>query len=211
MRNRIGSRLLLWQATFIASLLTANVVAGKVVLLFGRLVVPAAVVAYAITFLATDIINEVWGKDQANELVRVGFVAQILAAALIYVAAQLPVAPFMPEVQEAFLLLLGQNYRFVAASMIAYLVSQTTDVYLFDWWRSKTQGSHKWLRNNLSTMTSQLIDTVIFITIAFYGTVPNLGTMIVSQYVVKWVLAVLDTPFFYFFTRRDKRTTASET
>jgi len=198
------NNLLLWQTLFITSLLIANVVTGKVVLLFGRLVVPAAVVAYAITFLATDIINELYGMDKAQEIVKFGFVAQVLASVLIYLAALLPVAPFMPEMQKSFMMVLGQNARFVFASLTAYLVSQTHDVYSFNWWRKRTNGKHKWVRNNLSTMVSQIIDTAIFITIAFWGTVPNLWAMIVSQYIVKWCLALLDTPFFYLVTRKGK-------
>lgn len=197
------NNLLLWQTLFITSLLTANVVAGKVVLLFGKLVVPAAVVAYAITFLATDIINELYGKEKANEVVKYGFIAQITASILIYLASKLPVAPFMPEMQEAFTMLLGQNARFVIASLMAYAVSQAHDVYSFDWWKRKTKGKHKWIRNNFSTMISQLIDTAIFITIAFYGVVPNLLAMVVSQYIIKFCLALLDTLFFYYFTSGD--------
>ncbi|MGB4501181.1 MAG: queuosine precursor transporter [Natronincolaceae bacterium] len=197
------NNLLLWQTLFITSLLTANVVTGKVVLLFGKLVVPAAVVAYAITFLATDIINELYGVKKAQEIVKFGFVAQILASVLICLAALLPVAPFMPEMQKSFLMVLGQNARFVFASLAAYLVSQAHDVYAFNFWKKKTRGRHKWVRNNLSTMVSQILDTVIFITIAFYGTVPNLMVMIISQYIVKFCLALLDTPFFYYFTRND--------
>ena len=197
------NRLLLWQVLFITSLLTANVVTGKVVLLFGRLVVPAAVVAYAITFLATDVINELYGPKKAGEVVTYGFIAQITAAILIYLAGRLPVAPFMQEMQTSFQMVLGQNARFVLASLVAYWVSQTHDVYAFNWWRKKTKGKHKWLRNNCSTMASQLLDTAIFITIGFYGTVPNLLTMVVSQYIIKFCLALLDTPFFYYFTRDD--------
>ena len=197
-------RLILWQAVFITSLLTANVVAAKVVLLFNRLVVPAAVVAYAITFLSTDIINELYGKEKANEIVKIGFIAQVLAAMLIYLASLLPVAPFMPEMQESFLMVLGQNWRFVFASLAAYLVSQTHDVYSFNYWRNRTGGKHKWLRNNGSTLVSQILDTAIFITIAFWGQVPNLWQMIVSQYIVKACLALLDTPLFYYFTKGNR-------
>ncbi|NLN17772.1 MAG: queuosine precursor transporter [Firmicutes bacterium] len=194
------NKLLLWQVVFITSLLTSNVIAGKVVLLFGYLTVPAAVLAYALTFLATDVINELYGKETANEIVRIGFLAQLLAAGLIYLATLMPVAPFMPEMQDAFLAVLGQNWRFVLASLTAYAVSQTHDVYAFHYWRRLTKSKHKWIRNNMSTLVSQILDTAIFITIAFWGQVPNLGEMIISQYVVKAVLALIDTPFFYLFT-----------
>jgi uncharacterized integral membrane protein (TIGR00697 family) len=94
--------------------------------------------------------------------------------------------------------------------MIGYLVSQSWDVWIFHKVRDayiKKHGSTKggrWIWNNASTMTSQIIDTAIFITIAFVGTVPNIWTMILSQYLVKFVYALLDTPFFYLLTRKKK-------
>jgi hypothetical protein len=83
--------------------------------------------------------------------------------------------------------------------MIAYLVSQHHDVWAYGFWRKKTGGRHMWLRNNASTMTSQGIDTLIFITLAFYGLVPNsiLLQMMAGQYVIKILIAALDTPFIY--------------
>ena len=96
---------------------------------------------------------------------------------------------------------LGTNFKFVFASMAAYAVSQTWDVWMFHKMGKLTGGKHKWIRNNVSTMTSQLFDTAIFITIAFAGQVPNLLWMIVSQYIIKLIIAALDTPFFYLFTK----------
>lgn len=88
------------------------------------------------------------------------------------------------------------------ASLGAFSVSQFLDVFLFHKLKESCNGKKKWLRNNLSTMTSQLVDTLIFITIAFYGVVDNLPAMVLGQYVIKLLLALGDTPFFYFFTRR---------
>src|SRR5690606_30961433 len=101
--------------------------------------------------------------------------------------------------------LLGQNARFVLASMVAYFVAQTWDVMVFHSLKSKMNGRRKWLRNNASTISSQFIDTAIFITIGFYGVVPDLLAMIVSQYAVKVVLALLDTPIFYLLTRETNK------
>lgn len=196
--------LLIWQLIFIASLLVANVLAGKIIMLFGTFVLPSAVVAYGFTFLATDIINEKWGRKEANKIVKYGFFIQVFASLLIYLAMLLPVAPFATETQDAFKILLGQNIRFVAASLVAYLLSQAHDVWSFNFWKNRTSGKYKWLRNNASTMVSQIIDTAIFITIAFAGTVPNLFIMILSQYFIKFIIALLDTPFFYLFTRKKK-------
>jgi len=202
--KKTKDNLMLLNAVFITSLLIANVVAGKIVLLFGVFVVPAAVVCYAITFLMTDVIGEIWGREEAQKAVKRGFITQILASLLILMARYLPVAPFAVETQNAYLILLGQNWRFVIASMTAYLISQTNDVLIFHKLKEKYKGRHKWIRNNLSTMSSQLIDTAIFITIAFAGQVPNLWIMIVSQYFIKLCLAGLDTPLFYWFTHGEK-------
>lgn len=187
-----------WVGILTTSLVIANVVAGKVVM-FKGIILPAAVVSYAFTFLSTDIISEKWGKEKASEAVKFGFVAQIFAGALIILAQHLPVAPFAQETQKAFNIILGQNFRFVIASLTAYLISQHTDVLAFHFLKEKFNA--KWIRNNGSTITSQFIDTAIFITIAFWGNVPNLIIMILSQYIIKLILAVLDTPLFYLLTK----------
>jgi len=183
----------------------SNVVSGKLVLLFDVFLVPSAVIAYSITFLSTDIINELYGQGEAQKIVRYGLMAQILACILIYLAMILPVAPFMPDMQKAFEALLGQNVRFVIASLTAYYISQTNDIYSFNWLKKITGKKYKWIRNSVSTVLSQILDTAIFITISFYGVVPNIWQMIVSQYTVKVILTIIDIPFFYYFTREKGR------
>jgi uncharacterized integral membrane protein (TIGR00697 family) len=200
--QKTQSNLILLNSIFVVSLIIANVVAVKVVSFWG-LVIPSAVVVYPITFLITDIIGEIWGKAEANRTVRNGFICQLLSLVLIGLAILLPVAPFADN-QSAFVAILGNTFRMVLASLVAYLVAQSWDVLIFHWLKDKTQGKYKWLRNNASTMTSQMLDTMIFITIGFYGVVPNIWVMVLSQYVVKLVLALLDTPFFYLLTRQKK-------
>ena len=190
---------MLLNGIFIATLIVANIVSAKIVSFWG-LVIPAAIVAYPLTFLMTDVIGELWGKEEANRTVKLGLICQLLSLVLIGVAILLPVAPFADN-QAEFQSIMGQSFRVVGASLVAYMVAQFNDVFIFHKLKEKTQGKHKWLRNNLSTMTSQLIDTAIFITIAFIGTVPNILVMILSQYLIKFIYAVLDTPFFYLLTR----------
>lgn len=187
---------------FVVSLIVANVVASKIVSFWG-LVVPAAIVAYPVTFLITDVIGEIWGKEEANKTVKFGFVCQLFSLLLIALAILLPVAPFADN-QVEFQSILGQSFRCVAASLVAYLCSQSWDVFVFHKLKNKNGNKYKWLRNNVSTMTSQIIDTAIFITIAFVGSVPNIFTMIISQYAIKCVYALLDTPFFYLLTKNQK-------
>jgi len=201
-------RKMLITALFVTSLVVANVVTGKILSLdagFFNFIVPGAFLLYAVTFLMTDLMNELYGRKEAQTLVKVGFIASVFAAIMIYLTQLLPAAPFAMEVQEAYEILLGTNMRFVFASMIAYYLSQTWDVWFFSKLKDRTNGRHKWLRNNASTMTSQLLDTVIFITIAFIGTPGvELGIMMFSQYVLKLLIAAVDTPIFYLLTRNMK-------
>lgn len=195
--------LILLNCLFIVSLIIANIAAAKVVSFWG-LVVPAAIVAYPITFLITDVIGEIWGKDEANKTVKRGIICQLLSLILIGFAILLPIAPFSADFQETFKSVLAQSFRVVSASLVAYIVAQFNDVFIFHTLKERMNGKHKWIRNNLSTMTSQIIDTAIFITIAFVGTVPSILTMIFSQYVIKVAFALLDTPFFYLLTKKRK-------
>lgn len=200
MVKKTERNLTLLNCVFVTSLVVSNIVAGKVIDISG-LIVPAAVVAYPLTFLCTDIIGEIWGKEEANRTVKRGILMQLFSLLLITIAIYLPSASFATEYSSNLKVVLGQNVRFVLASLTAYILAQSNDVFIFHKLKDKFRGKHKWLRNNASTMLSQLIDTAIFITIGFWGTVPSILTMIMSQYVVKFFLALLDTPFFYLLTR----------
>lgn len=187
---------------FVGGLLISNVVTTKLIMI-GGLVLPGAALLYALLFLASDIYVERYGREEGQKLVTIGFIASVVASAFIALTQYMPVAPFAVDVQAAYEILLGTNFRIVMASMTAYYISQTWDVFIFSFIKKKTGGKKKWLRNNLSTMTSQLIDTLIFITIAFIGNVPTeiLFTMLYSQYLFKFLVAALDTPIFYLLTR----------
>ena len=196
--QKTDRNLLILNGLFITSLLIANVLSAKIVSFWG-MVIPAAIVAYPLTFLMTDLIGEIWGKEEANKAVKLGFICQIASLIMIGLAILLPVAPFADN-QAQFKSIMGQSFRVVAASLVAYYCSQSWDVWIFHKIRSMST-KHKWIRNNVSTMTSQMIDTAIFITIAFIGVVPNIWTMIISQYVIKVVYAALDTIPFYLLTK----------
>ena len=196
---------------FVTSLTSANYLAAKIVILGNFngifLLVPAGVIAYAVTFTITDIISEVYGKRAASIVVFIGFVTQLLIPIYSYIAVLMPTASFQQEYTELFNRVFSVAPNIVIASLIAYLISQNHDIWAFHWWRRLTQGRHLWLRNNASTMMSQLIDTTIFITMAF-GVLPSIfggvlvswdliPFMILGQYIVKVIIALLDTPFVY--------------
>jgi len=177
----------------------ANIMATKLILLGCSFVVPAAVVAYSVTFLLTDIVDELYGRKEAHKVVLLGFVANMIVALSIYITTLIPAPEFAMKVGVIYDMLMRQAPRIFVASVVAYLISQNHDVWAFSFWKEKTGGRYLWLRNNASTVVSQLLDTVIFITLAFYGTVPGqiLLTMILGQYMAKVIIALLDTPFMY--------------
>ena len=179
---------------FSGLIVTAQVLANKTVM-FAGYTVPAAVIVYGTSFLLTDVLCEFYGKDKAKQAVWSGFIASILLVIGIQIAISWESAPFW-EGQEAFVATLGTTWRIVAASLAAYLVSQNWDVHVFSRIKEKTGEKHLWLRNIGSTFTSQLIDTVIFISIAFYGVMPIIP-LIIGQYIVKLIIAAIDTPFLY--------------
>jgi len=192
-------------AVFVTSLVTANVLATKL-FAFSGFTIPAGVIAYPITFLMTDVIGEIWGKKVVTRVVWAGFFCSILAMSLGFLAVLLPAAPFY-ERQEFFTELFGRVGRITGASLIAYLISQLNDVWVFHKLKDLTHGKHLWLRNNVGTITSQFFDTVIFIVIAFYGIMPTsvLLSMILSQWGIKILIALVDTPFCYWLVAWCKR------
>lgn len=218
--KKTQGNLTLLSMLFAVSLIIANVVTGKLfatgLTIFGtEITLPGAVLCYAITFLITDIVGEIWGRREANQIVIYGMVGQILATVLIVGTQYIPAHD--PAAQAAYELLLGQNWVFVIGSLVAYLCSQAWDVWVFHKIRDayiKRHGSTKggrWIWNNASTGTSQIIDTVIFTLISFglgMGWLfsaqgrKTLIAMMIGQYLYKLLLALMDTPIFYFFTRK---------
>lgn len=179
---------------FIGSLVIAAVVSSKIINIFG-FYAPAGVLAYSVTFIVSDIISEIWGKERANEVIQCGFIALLTAIVLSWAALHWTPAPFWHG-QEGFASVLSNTPRIVLASLVAYIISQTHDVWLFHLLKKITDGNHLWLRNNVSTVVSQLIDSTIFVTVAFYGVMP-VGDIIIGQWFAKIAIAVIDTPFVY--------------
>ncbi len=214
--KRNDANLITLNVVFVVCLIVANVVTSKVLdtgIHIGGvpILIPGAALTYAMTFLCTDVIGEIWGKKEANKAVIRGFVAQLVALVLIILTMYLPA--YDEEMQRAYRMLLGQTPVFVFGSLVAYLCSQSWDVWIFHKIRGRFCGNPKrrWIWNNASTLTSQIIDTAIYISIAFGiglgwfmqegGMMLVLG-MVIGQYLLKAGLALCDTPFFYLLTRK---------
>ena len=167
--------------------------------------VPAGVVAYPFTFLATDLISELFGRKKAQLVVWVGFAMNVFMLFLMTVNHWLPNAAGVSGGLDLF----DGVYQFmvgnVIASMIAYLVAQSVDVRLFHFWKKKTKGKHLWLRNNASTTVSQLVDSTAILTILYLAgnlgeninTIGALIILIINSYLFKFSFALIDTPFMY--------------
>lgn len=184
-------------AAFAGLLVVSNILAVKVFSLFG-FDLPAAVIVYMATFLITDVIGEVYGKKMAARAIRAGFITQIIVLFFIYIAVEVPAAPFF-EMQTEYEMILGGSFQVIIASLISYLVSQNLDVFIFHKLKARHGRRLLWLRNNFSAVITQFVDTSIFIVIAFIGTVPAeiLISMIFMQYIAKIIIVLIDTPIVY--------------
>jgi len=190
---------------FLTALVLGNVIGTtKFVNVLG-LTVPAGVLAYPFTFLATDLICELYGKKRAQTLVWIGFILNFFMLGIMTVGHYLPDASGISGAASTF----EEVYEFmvgnVIASMVAYLVAQSVDVHVFHFWKRLTKGKHLWLRNNGSTTFSQLVDTTSILTILYLAnnlgpeinTIGKLAILIVNSYIFKFFFALFDTPLFY--------------
>ena len=194
---------------FVGLLILSNILAVKLFSVGSWIVLPAAAIIYVCTYPILDVITEVYGKKAAHRTVLSGFLTQVFAIMFIWIAIQLPAAPYY-EHQQAFETIFTAGFRVTIASLVAYLVSQNLDVMIFNKLKTRHGDKKLWIRNNASTMASQLVDTTIFITIAFYGIMPlgALLTLIATQYVFKFVVAILDTPIVYLLVSVCRKTEA---
>ena len=171
--------------------------------------VPAGVVAYPFTFLATDLISELFGRKRAQMLVWVGFGMNVFMLLLMSINNWLPnsvgVSGGLNLFEGVYQFMVGNTI----ASMIAYLIAQSVDVRLYHFWKRLTKGKHLWLRNNASTTVSQLVDSTAIITILYIAgnlddAIDDAGAVIIlilNSYLFKFFFALFDTPFMYLGVR----------
>jgi uncharacterized integral membrane protein (TIGR00697 family) len=178
---------------YVACELIANVTASKPIQM-GGIVVPAAIFIYTITFTLIDLINESFGKQGARRVILAAFLANLLLAAYAQLAVTLPAASFYTG-QAAFAEVLGNTPRIVFASLTAYLISSFIDAEIFAFWKARVHGP-KWLRVLVSNTISTGIDSMVFITLAFYGVMP-IGGLIQGQYIVKMAITLVSLPLIY--------------
>ena len=183
---------------YVSFIIFSNIVASKVAefnLGFATFYAPAAVIIFSVTFLITDIVNEKFGRKETHKMILIAFFAQVAVSFFAWLILSLNSAPFWNN-QQSFEIILGQVPRLIIASWIAFLISENLDAYLFAWFKNKTKGKYLWMRNALSSIPSMAVDSIIFVTIAFYGTQPILQ-LIIGLIIIKWLVGIIDIPFMY--------------
>jgi len=201
-------------ALFAGSVILANVLAAKLAWFelpgLGGVAVPAGFVAFGVAYLASDLLVEYHGREYAAAVVNGTVLTLVVAYGLVFLAIWMPSAPFY-EGQDAFVTTLGDSASILLASVVALALAQHLDVRLFSSLKERTSGQYRWLRNCGSTFVSQGIDTVVFISLGFavfpaigLGGDPTWGwalvSIIIGQYTVKLIVAVIDTVPFYVIT-----------
>ncbi len=192
------------QVAIATAIILANLQGPKLTVIFG-LQTSLGVIFYSSIFFATDVLSENYGKAEANKAVRMGFAVSVIvlimmSIALLYLPSTRPdTADFSARIHEAFGTIVSFTPRFIFGSLLAYYVSQSFDVWAFHKIKTVTGARWLWLRNNLSTMTSQAIDTAVYSLVTWWGIV-DLRTALAlgaAKYVFKVVIAMIDTAFIY--------------
>ncbi len=176
----------------------ANIQVLKLVELFG-ITATLGNIVYASSFLVTDILSEIYGKKEARKAVFIGLFSLVAMTVLMNLALAFGPAPD-DFAQESLATIFGYMPRIAGASLLAYLLSQTHDVWAFEFWRNRFPSVRfLWLRNNASTMVSQFIDSTVFTLLAFWGVYPAAALIEIfwTTYLLKWVVGAADTPFIY--------------
>lgn len=203
----LARRIYLFLASlFIAALITCNIIANKFIAvdiwLFGywkTFVISVGILPYPLTFLITDILSEIYGRKRTNEVVIAGFGVSLFVLFILWLGHIFPAMSNSPVSDDAYNVVFQNSWRVIMASMAAYLSAQILDVRLFHFWKKVTKGKRLWVRNNFSTMASQLVDTFLVVTIIFIGqeSFQTIGGYVLDGWLFKILCALVDTIFIY--------------
>lgn len=189
---------------FIALLVTCNLIFLKFIHLepFGSfsIIISVGLIPYPLTFLVTDIISEIFGEKRANDVVKAGLICALLVIGLTYIADIVPAYVDSPVTDEEFHHVFGLAGVAVTASMLAYLLAQFIDIKIYHFWKRKTKGKHLWLRNNFSTFTSQIVDSlVVLLLLCSFDALAWSNFLLIFSGMIfyKILVAILDTPLLY--------------
>ncbi len=196
-RGRYSHWFLLVASVFVTCLITSNVIAVKLVNIFG-LVLPAAILIFPISYIFGDVLTEVYGYRQARRVIWLGFFCNLITVVAVWLGQILPAASFW-DGQAAYERILGYTPRLLGASFAAYLVGEFANSFVLAKMKIATKGRWLWTRTIGSTLVGQALDSVVFMTLAFTGTIPwsGLANAIVVQWLSKSAYEAIATPLTY--------------
>ncbi len=208
-KNQAQLIYLILTALFISSLVTSNLIFQKFfywypidleILDVKLFEISVGLLPYPITFLITDILSEIYGKKKANQVVIAGIFASFFSLAIIYVSKNVPATSWSQVNDSTFINVFGAAPLAVLASMLAYLAAQFVDIRVYHFWKKLTEGKHLWLRNNFSTFTSQIIDTLtVLLLLCSFSIIDwsKFWGLLISGVIFKMCIAAIDTPVLY--------------
>ena len=202
-------RLVIITALFVTCLITANIIAVKVVSL-GPVIVPAAIFIFPLSYIFGDVLTEVYGYRLARRVIWLGFLCNLIFVFFAWVGQILPPAPFW-EAQAAYQRILGYTWRLLAASFLGYLVGEFANSYIMARMKVMTEGRWLWSRTIGSTVVGQGLDTAIFVTVAYIGTASFMPVIILYHWLAKTAIEALATPFTYAIVNSIKKREAIDT
>jgi uncharacterized integral membrane protein (TIGR00697 family) len=185
-------------ALYVTFVVVAQVLAVKISefnLGFAVFYVPSGVIVFSITYLLTDIVNEKFGRKETHRMIFLAFISQVAMVLFLWIGAKMNPAPFW-NLQNVWEQIFNLVPRITIASWVAFLISENFDAIVYAWFKKMTNGRHLWMRNSLSSLPSLALDSVIFITIAFWRIAP-VGVLILGQIIIKWIVGLIDIPFMY--------------
>ncbi|MGQ9469262.1 MAG: queuosine precursor transporter [Nitrososphaerales archaeon] len=188
-------------ATYVVYLTMSQIIAAKIAVFdFGLLsfTVPAAVLIFPFTFQLTDMVNEYFGRMETHRMIFIAFITQVLMVFFIFFSNTLPPADFW-NLQEPWTIIFNLSIRITIASWTSFLITENLDAILFAKIREKTGKRHLWVRSVLSDAPMLALDSLIFVTLAFYGVYDPIVIvhLIIGQIITKWFSGLVDTPFIY--------------
>jgi uncharacterized integral membrane protein (TIGR00697 family) len=206
---KVSHRFVIITAIFITCLITANIIAVKVIS-FGPVILPAAIVVFPISYIFGDILTEVYGYRLARQVIWLGFLCNLIFVIFARIGQTLPPASFWGG-QEAYESILGYTWRLLAASFFGYLVGEFANSFVLAKMKILTKGRWLWTRTIGSTIVGEGLDTAIFITLAYIGTSSFVPIMILYHWLLKTAYEAVATPFTYAIVNYLKRKEAIDT
>lgn len=183
---------------YVAFILVAQILAAKISafnLGFKTFYGPSGVLVFSVTYLLTDIVNEKFGRKETQKMILIGLISQIAMVFFLWLGVIFPPAPFW-TIQDTWQQIFSMLPRITISGWVAFIVSENIDAYIFAWFKKITKGKHLWARNVFSSIPSLLIDSLIFMPLAFGGILPVLP-LIIGQTSIKWLVGLINIPFMY--------------